>query len=363
MTRLQLAIWALTIAIGSPLWAQNSVFPSSHWGGTTYPDLVPTQRVGAHFFGFTQYGKEIVGKKGPYSFEPYNDIDETLGFNLLAVSNTRALDRRTPRSSMTYRGMVFVGAIDDHIPRFLQNEVAHSWFRDLRPVPRDTTDTYDPDTTSLGSSGPALLGYAGEVNLRLMSWISSDLRVPTGFFFGTGFAVSTIQHEIYGQFGGVHFKSWDMPTIPGRFLFDLRTLDVSATSRFGVLLPGRVFDDIASRYVTVQGTISAVFRFWVDYPVYVDYSISSTSGMFVRQRIVAERAQLTQDNDDKKDTYQHKQPLKERYYALKARIGSFEFETYNDSQGGKDKGPSFGARFSLVVTPDYKILSSWIGRL
>lgn len=365
---LQTAACAVALAISSPLWAQNSVFPSPHWGGTTYPDLTPTKRVGVHFIGFTQYGKER-DAEGNYTFEPYNDIDETLGLNLLAASNTRLFNRQLLRSTLTYRGMVFAGVTDDHVTRYLQNEVAHKWLQrpDLPPVPRSTDDTYEPERISLGSSGTALAGYAGEVNLRMMSWVDSRTRgrlaVPTGFFAGAGFSASTIQQEVYGQFGAHPLKRWHVPGIPRCLLLDLQTVSVSAMSRAGVLLPGRVFDDIAGRYVTTQGTISLAFRLYLDYPVVVDYSVTGTSGMFVRGRTADERTKVRQDGRAIEDAYQSKEPLEERYYALKVRIGSFEFETYNDSTGGKDKGPSFGTRATLVVTSDYKALSGWIDRL
>jgi hypothetical protein len=61
-----------------------------------------------------------------------------------------------------------------------------------------------------------------------------------------------------------------------------------------------------------------------------------------------------------KETYQFKEPLKERFYSLKVQLGSFVFETYNDSKGGKDIGPSFGVRTSLVVSPDYKVLTTGV---
>ena len=345
--------------------AQNSVFPAPHWGGVIYPSLRPTKRIGIHFVGFTQYGKEL-DQSDNYVFEPYNDIDKTLGFNLIAASNTRYVKQGFFRSNLTYRSMIFAGITDDHVPRFLQNIIAHKVVPrikrqdDALPVPRNTTDTHTPERISLGPTRADLFGYSGELDLRLFSRSNSKAGglqfIPTGFFVGGGFSFSTLQHELYVQFGAHPFKRYDLPGL-FRIILDWRMLSLSAMSRLGVLQPGWIFGNIASRYVIVQGTVSGVFRLWLDYPIKIDFSIASTTGMFVQARDPAEIQKIiTIDERKPEDVYQTKEPLKERYYSLKVLIGSFIFETYNDSYGGKDKGPSFGARFSLVVSPDNKRL-------
>ena len=43
--------------------------------------------------------------------------------------------------------------------------------------------------------------------------------------------------------------------------------------------------------------------------------------------------------------------LDERFLSLRLQVGSWTFETFNDSRGGKDRGPTYGARAFVTARP------------
>jgi hypothetical protein len=355
---------ALLLLTGSRLCAQL-VSPSSHWGSITLPDLHERRDLGLHFVSFTRYGKEVFPGTETYTFEPYNDMTETLGLNLLTYSrmltSVKFLDGQSSvdLNTLSKRQSFIVGVIDDNIPEWLQNDVVH-WSRlsdkRLRRVPRNTTDSQT--STSKGTSKPVLeepiLGISEEYFLRLSYTRrledQRDQRVPTPFFVGGGWSAGTLNQEVFLHAGASvanlrvpRVVLWGWVVRLGPEWLRIQSLGAGGMWRIGLLHPGLHFDDLSGHYSTVQGVLRlevSVFAF----PVQLEAAGTSASGFFV-----AARPDSATGDRPRETEYQSKTLLNERFIALRLRIGDFTFETFNDTFGGKDKGPSFGAHAQFNV--------------
>lgn len=360
----------LLLALGIPCVATHLpaqvATPTGHWGGIMLPELERRTEYGLHFVGFTQYGKETQSGTRNYTFTPYNEINETLGFNFITRTDSRVVSRfSSSRNALTSRRTWMVGIVDDHVTEFLQNDAIH-WanFRSdsLDRVPRRLSDT--PTHTSRGASKgltDPIVGVSQEYFLRLQNsrrFNGREETVPTPFFVGAGFALSTINHEAFLQ-AGANVMEVDLrphtPTNPTRFtpsipkVIAVRSVGVGGIVRTGVLLPARHFDDLTASYANVQG-VARIGLEILEVPVNAEFAVTSASGFFVQTRTPEELAMAAEIGQDPKDVYQSKTPMREWFVALRVRAGGFTFETYNDMIGGKDKGPSFGAHVSFEVS-------------
>lgn len=117
-------IVALLLAC-EPLRAQGLATPGAHWGAILLPDMEQRLDIAFHALLFTEFGKEL-GPNKQYEFLPYNDVRETLGFNVLSLSHTTAKARFPITESSVQRRTAFaIGVVDDHLTEFLQNDLAH----------------------------------------------------------------------------------------------------------------------------------------------------------------------------------------------------------------------------------------------
>lgn len=384
----------LNVLSFTPLLAQGVVTPSSHWGTILIPERTEREEWGFHAVGFTQYGKELIPGTEQYTFRPYNDMDETLGFNFITLSCTDhiqpfsnplvacpelatrvlgpllrtksfepgagdGIHNSVSENPLSRRRTFLLGLVDDHATEFLQNRVVHlaNW-RDekLVRIPRSVDDT--PDETSLGpTKALPLLGVSDEYFLRLGFTRKEgtepdqleDVRVLSPFFLGGGFALSTINQEAFLHVGADITKA-SLGIRPLGWLgvdgIELRSVGAGAMMRGGILAPGPHLDDLTGQYLTTQGVVRLVVDWWA-YPTVLDLGITSAQGFFVAPRTPAQWAEIHERDARPEDVYDAKSPMNERFVSLRVRIGDFTFETYNDMLGGKDKGPSFGAHMTI----------------
>jgi hypothetical protein len=357
-----------------PAHSQSALMPSAHWGASQFLSATDRVDVGVHFFGFTRYGKETRrsaqdSSKLEYTFSPYNDKQETLGFNVLSLSQVQSnwRERRSaavPANTGAYvrRQAIYLGFVNDYVPEILQNEVIHRGNlrgnNKLERVPRDTLDTFDRTSRGETVLWPLVIGASREYYLRLF-YDTDELngrgreRVYTPLVVGAGATISTVFHEAFVQ-AGSSLTTVELPScLSYRSAIALRSVGFGLNARAGLLAPARFFDDVVSQYTSVQGGIrlrAEVFR----YPIDVEFVITSSSGSFPARRndeelqAIDERAGPTQP-PDVASVYSAKRPIPERFYSFKLHLGQFVFETYNDALGGKDKGPSFGASASFQI--------------
>lgn len=349
-----LAVAALVLS-AEALRAQGVITPSSHWGGVMLPELRETTELGVHVVSFTRFGKELDPATGQYTFKPYNDIHETLGFNFLALSRTRPWRPRgeagagpTGTNALWRRETIVAGVVSDVVPVFLQNDVMHALARwmhwpgheRLRAVPRVEGDT--PAHTSRGpTKGTPLL----ELSEEFFVTIGGPRRSP--FFAGGGFAVGTIDQELFLH-GGATTAKYEFGGHLGVAGVRLRSLGLGGIGRAGLLAPGYHFPDLTAHYVNLQGIVRAEIDWW-DVPTYVEVALTSATGFFVAPRTPEQLAAIRERDDDPEDVYSAKTPVSERFMSVRVGIGEFTFETYNDVIGGKDKGPTFGAHAAFDV--------------
>ena len=376
--RLAIPVAAILAVLPSPSQSQGLVTPASHWGAVMLPELGNRDDWGLHFLGFTQFGKEIDSVTHRYFFSPYNDTRETIGFNILTYSRTRnshGYQPVRPRDSrqeaapvvdpspLSQRLTFAVGIQDDNIPRFLQNNVIHQGHlingsNPILPVPREIGDT--PDHISLGKRRllPLMAEVSDEYFMRLFFARHNDSReerVPTPYFVGGGWALGTLDQELFVHVGS-SVAEWQTPRWAR--VVGLRSVGLGGIVRTGFLHESHYFNDLMSQYINLQGIARAGLSVW-SFPLRFEFAATSTTGFFVAARTPAELATNAQtDNPAERDHYQTKTGLSERFYSIRVRIGDFTFETYNDSFGGKDKGPSFGASVNYNVYRPPRIASS-----
>ncbi len=352
--------------------------PEAHWGGNMLPDLRDRADFGVHFLGFTQYGKEVFRfDTTRYTFTPYNDIPQTLGFNILAYSRMQngLLMKHSDRPTevdpgpLSRRRTFMLGIVNDHIPEFLQNDVIHrgNLQRDkLRRVPRKPWDTKTHTSYGPNHNLPLVAGWSDEYFLRLYAPQRDDgheTRQPTPLFIGGGWQLSTLQQEAFLHAGSSVYETTRFPDwFPLPHVLQIRSFGVGGMARVGALKAGHYFPDIVPAYANAQGLVRLGTEIASGFPVQLEYALTSAYGFFASPRSPSELATINEfrAGTDSTHLYQAKTPARELFFSIRVRIGDFTFETYNDSPGGKDKGPSFGASMSYnLYRPDRRF--PWFG--
>jgi hypothetical protein len=306
-----------------------------------FPSLEPRRTAGFEILAFTELGKDTSPDGTPVEraaceairggqrdvpcgqADPYNQQGETIGFNLLSFSVTHPLTRyRLAGSNLLYTSTFTVGALNDGLTEWYQNEIIHgpAGLQESRRIDRRCTPGW-------GSLECYALGYAGQLNYQLYSIDRTDsdlLFRQTPIFLGAGFALSTIENDVFVQAGVDRF---DLTSPASAALSRVVYLTVSAMVRAGALFPGappgRTFDHLATHYVAVQGALGLHFGRYA-FPVSVQLGLTGTTGQFI------ERPRTRVDGTEV-ETEQIAAALAERYWLLRVDIGAFSFETFNPS--------------------------------
>jgi hypothetical protein len=302
-------------AIVRPSSAQMVLSPSPHFGAARYPDPEPVGFVGAHFDRFTRFGKET-DNQGQYLYEPYNDINETVGLNFLALSTSQ----RVPSFRGTLLRLVFQAGIGHNQPtKWVQNEIHDSSDPPLLHVPDSATrKAFD-------------LGIGAD----LTRWFRIGNVHALPVFVGAGASVSTVYQEAFWH-AGLRPRPWKWGEI---------TLPTpSAMVRAGLTLGGDAFPTrtLERGYLAGQASVLFPFHNWVtkglgDVPVIglavqlipdIEALLSWESGFFSAHDGSA---------------------LPEKFIAFHVSFfnGLFLFEYWNDTINNKDQGPTGGGRLYI----------------
>ncbi len=341
---LSVGVAVVSLLVPAAARAQNVGLPGPHFGSTMFPDLDAVQHIGLQFYDFTEFDK-IQDATGQYL--RYNDIDSTIGFNLLTLSNTRNLRREDAfASNLLLRSAVVAGWSADQPTNALQNDVIHK-IGGLPRVPRGTT------------MQRPLLNYSAELNYNFHAIGRADdgrlQFVPTPLFVGAGFSAGTIMQDLYVQ-GGLHqFSSGrSYQRVLERVIF----LSISAMTRVGVTLPGYVIEETQLFYATGQGALRVHLASF-SFPIVAEIALTGTTGVFRRgvgpQYGPYVGPAVTPPRVDRV-------ALPEYFVAFRLQLGDFIFETVNDFYGGKDRGPTYGASVYYVLLPGSRLSSlvSWL---
>ena len=355
---LPLSLVALLAATATPrdCPGQGLVTPSSHWGSILLPDPDARFDVGLHFIGFTEYGKELIPGTKRFTFRPYNDIRETLGFNIVSFSRT-APRARFPltESSVQKRNTLALGIVHDKFIEFLQNDLAHEAnFRKDDPldrIPRRLTDT-PRSTTHAGGKKMPIAQFSQEFFFRQQErerLAATEMQRQSAFFYGGGYTVGTINQEVFLHIG-TNPIGWEYPG-GARCLLKtcLLRLGVGGIARGGVASPGHHLRDLTTSYANAQGIAQLAFSV-VGFPVQLETSVTGAQGFFAERRTRQDSIEVIERDQAAEGIYSLKRPKHERFEAHRLRIGDFTFEYVNDEPGGKDKGPSFGVATTLNIS-------------
>lgn len=288
----------LLLGTAASTWAELPA-PSVHWGAIAYPDRDPTLNAGLTLNRFTEFN----GKQPP---EHYNNIRQTMGFNMASVSWThRWSEFKGWNTTLT----VGAGPTGDNPTHFLQDAV-HD-IRDFNRVPvgatRSATDfAIDWSATRWG----ALIGPQENA------------------FGGLGLSAGSLYYEFYGRAGLRRLSLADVAqTLTGSDMAALRTVSrfvrLSGMARYSRLHSGAAFHEVAPQSYLGQVSISLADYRETDHPGWeLEFALTVDSGLFV---------------DRKGDA------LEERFGSLALRFPYGSIETWNDLVNHKDYGPTFGA--------------------
>jgi hypothetical protein len=353
-TAKQLFCWIAVVHVFGAGRSFAQVTPNTHWGSIMLPEEDRRVDVAASFVLFTQYGKEVLPGSNAYAFIPYNDIHETLGFNVasLTVSENRS---RFPvlESSVQVRWSVIAGLVDDHVTEFLQNDIAH-WGRvngnsPLRRVPRHPGDQNTADGTSYGpTKATPILGFSQEYFFRLEDHDDAGARSiqrPSPLFVGGGYALSTINHEAFLHVGASPIG------IRGGCAADwlcLNFVGVAGMLRAGVLVPSYHLNDLTGGFTNAQGGPEVTVAVG-GFPITVTGMTTYARGFFVASRTHEDTVSASLRNEDVRKAYDTKRDKIEYFQSWRVRIGNFGFEYLNDSPGGKDTGPTFAVNAGIDI--------------
>lgn len=277
---------------------------SLHWGAIALPELDSYWEIGITLDRFTTTHKEGDDRDTiPWA------IDENLGLNSLVIGRTLPLWGRAG----TVRVHGQIGYTNDDPTAWLQNEFLH-YFNDLEPV---------PDTVAARSSLDAALGLElnGFVDIHPSPWDWIDLNMP--IFGGIGGIGGTAYSEIYVQ-AGIHSQSWR--------IFNCTAPTLSYLFRAGLYVEGtEAFPEgtLNNSHRTHQVVLAVPIDRWWDGPASlptIRVGLTRSSGIFMRRGT----------DELEPETFCSVQ--------FEWMDGDFTVETYNDTCGGKDTGPSYGVR-------------------
>jgi hypothetical protein len=363
-------LWLSALAVGVPSQkarAQAGQAPGSHWGASMYPRTEPSVVVSFEILGFTELGKDTRSDGAPLepdecdeaaasggqcgTRDPYNWMDQTIGLNVIDLSFTNPLRRfHHSRSNLLITTNLVGGWVSDTITRFYQNEIIHDAIG-IQHVPRE-------DVACAGDRDPlhcGILGFGGELTYAVDSFDRGYRRFGvrrTPIFVGGGGMVSNVSSDMHVQAGLKRYELWGSAWPR---LDRIVSISVSTLVRGGVLFGGWVFPHVANHYFAADGSF-ALHLAKYSWPVTIEFGMSGTTGMFID----APRKKAA----DGREIQSGPQPraLSERFYRLRVELGEFAFETFNDSPGGKDKGPSFGAQVLYTFVPG-TWERDWIARI
>ncbi len=309
--------FSLPLCFSPPVHAETPA-PFIHWGAISYPDQESSLTTGLSLFRFTEFNGE--GEK-------FNEIDETIGLNLITLSWTEHWIRKFPgwSTNLTFG----IGPTRDQPTEWLQNDLIHDrvWGIDEVPVEDKRKET---DFTFSGS---------------LVRWwkFHDQKRV---LFLSAGGQTGSLFHEAMVRAG---FRRWSpVQTIeklygPHVHLLSsmFRPLRISGMVRGSLIGTGAAFHDLATGTFSAQGSISygwydeRSFRPWME----VEVGATFDSGIF---------------------NGRSGNSLKERFWTIALRLHPITLETWNDQLNSKDFGPTYGAKLMMdlyCLLPD-----SWKNR-
>lgn len=288
-----LGVLLLTLAAAVPTVVSGQpALPSGHFGALTIPAREAETQIALTLDRFTPNGQ-------PHDPGLYNEIERTIGFNLLSYSVATVVDRWP---SMTRRFSLQLGWGHDQPTEWMQNALH-------RAIGKGEVPSIDPRNNALDAVATA----------ELAIWAPPE--EPVRQFLAGGVGVGTPYSEAWAQIGAVSRLGNRGPEVLGSI-------------KVGIPLFGGVFPSsaIADGYGSFEARIELPVADWfgVSWLPSPFLGAQYTTGFF-----------LSSAGD----------PIAERHgsYGATAADGRWRIEFWNEHYGGlvSDKGPTGGGRFMM----------------
>lgn len=283
---------------------------SAVFGAVPFPEIDPMIEFGINVDRFTDSTKSTdFGRLRHYV------LQRTYGLNVVHLS----VARQFQHTAAVWRITGGLGYTGEEPTKYFQNRFLHHFFF-LDSVPVDPTHLRE---------GRAVASLTGEVNYWFDNLLfhSGWFRWNAPLFLGAGATGATLNHEAFVQVGlrpaSLRAGSIDLP-IPS---FMYRASPWVHSSRLyptGTIARSYHFSTMSWRI--------PLDRWWDSRGVLpeIEWGSTSTSGFYMATDSSGKAVPL---------------PEKVCTIALHWAEGDFTAETYNDSCGNKDQGPTYGVRF------------------
>ena len=322
---------ALSLIVGPHVGAQGLNAPSAHFGSITFPRLDEKVQWGLHFDRFTNLGKDTLAN-GQWDSTQYNGIDHAIGLNEVSYS----AGKRLGKGQTLLRLQAHVAVIGEEPTKFLQNHVVHD-LKGLARVPA-------PNAAS---------GVAGGIGLELNHFYAANLfkgsalEIQSPLFIGTGLAVSTIHSDAYVQ-TGIRSPSWALTSGGHRTFLP----SVSGMARLGAQRGGLEFRDayLENLFVATQIAVTVPLSHWWEGAGFIpDIEYTKSSDSFFRSSPGVVGAS-------------NGKAMQEQFCGVVVKWSNLTFSHWNDSCGGKDKGPTYGIHVLWEMGGDELNVFRWLPR-
>ena len=304
--------------------AQGLSVPSASYGALTFPELESFWEFGLNFDRFTDSTKDIDYLDQTRRVPRYA-LRQTIGYNLAHLGRSW----RWRKTGSVIRVLALGGWAGDQPTNFLQNQFRH----------HDDNLHYVPvDHPQHGVHGGLTLDinrwFDGTIQAGERTWLSS------GIFLGAGGTASTIHNEVILQ-GGLRSFRWRLLGV------DLPA--PSAMFRKAMFVRrGRVPDStLANTYMLTGLSVRVPVDRWLNATLLPEIELgrSSSTGLYLDDGLLR--------RDDSLGLVKFRDPLRKEQFRVRETFctvalrwvgGDFTIETWNDTCGNKDIGPSYGAR-------------------
>jgi hypothetical protein len=312
--------WTVAALVGvcaaSPVTGQGLAVPSAHFGALSFPHPDRIWEAGISLDRYTEHTKRVDSLD--CSRMRHYALDKTLGFNFAHVS--RSFHWR--EAATLFRAGVQLGHTGDQPTRFFQNNFRHN-DDDLEFIGVEEA----PERMHVG----ATLGMDKWFDLRLLEGEAFGLRWEhnAAAFLGMAWTESTVNRDV-AVLGGVRMTRFAAGTT------ELPTMSVMFRKAVYVER-GAAYPEgtIANTYLITAWSMRAPIDSWIHSSSLVpavEIGWTNHSGFFLAKPSVGSLEPYGR--------------IPEKFITLSLQWvgGDFAIETYNDTRGHKDLGPSYGAR-------------------
>jgi hypothetical protein len=317
-------------AASSCLHAQGLFMPSAGWGAPQIPSPSGRCDIAVSTDLFTDMTKPVDRANGRYA--TYG-ADSTVGYNLGALGCDLSVFDIYPwrQSAVTVRITAGIGFVNDNVTNYLQNSFIHT-DNDLEPIPR----------SNIARGRPIYVAEA-----RVDRWFDQVAISRNGFRL-RGAAFLGANGSLFGPFRALNVEAgYRMTALE---ISGMRLPTVSFMASKGVILSGDaswtkplLANTFSFRQILVRVPLNEWFSRAAVFPV-VTVGSTTSAGLFRDAGTPYPRRDAPPSDTTRRLIAEHLCSI-----GLSWVDARFAIDTYNDSCGDKDQGPTFGLRVTFSV--------------